>query len=391
MQNPQLASSKDCTGCMACVDVCHHDALEPYLDDDGHVYVKFDTEKCVECHICETVCPITNQIKYSSNKIKNSTPFSVYAKDKKLYDNSTSGGLFAALAKEFIDNGGYVCGVIMIDNQAVHVITNAKADIHKMQGSKYMQSNTKGIYKQINKLLKAGKKVLFSGMGCQCAAICSFFQKSNYIDNLYIIDIICGGVPSASLSRMFIDNNKQYKEIFGFRKKNEYVLSCVKKDNTIDYLYGKKVLPQFGFFSGLTNRYSCGNCQFCGVERMSDMTIGDYWGDKSEIHKSIAIVHSSKGMKLLNESKSLHIDKTNWDFLKYNYRIVIGKTYNNNRWQRNLLPWIFKHLSYQSICQFYGCYFKNPLWLLLYIITKIESKLLCVIIKSRSNRIIKHI
>lgn len=262
MNRPQLASLKTCTGCLACVDSCPKNALLKYTATDGHFYIRCDEEKCILCHKCEKICPVVNQTKYSSNNLQNSHPYSLYTTDDAIYNRSTSGGAFAAIAYNFIKEGGYVCGAILQNNKVVHIISNQLSDIQLMQGSKYMQSDTEGIYKAIRNLLKQKKRILFCGMGCQTAAILSFFKNEKERDYLYTIDMICGGVPSSKLVSQFITYEKQYKYIAGFRKKEKYILSCYDKNNNLIYLENKKTLPLYGFFSDLTKRYSCGNCRF---------------------------------------------------------------------------------------------------------------------------------
>lgn len=392
MNHPNLATYKQCTGCGACVDTCHKLALSISIADDGHMYVLCDDDKCVLCHQCENVCPVVNKLEYASNTKKESVPYSVYCTDNEIYKKSTSGGAFAAMAFQFINEGGYVCGAVFDGNHVKHIVSNQKKDIMRMQGSKYMQSSLLGIYQMIADLLKQGNKVLFCGMGCQSAAIYSYFKKNKNRDLLYIIDMICGGVPSSLLAKNFLENESNFKRIVGYREKGKYILSCLNQNNEIEYLYYRN-LPIVGFGSGLTNRYSCVNCHFCGIERLSDITIGDHWipQKRNNIHKSIAIVHTSKGYDLLQKTATLSKRITDWSFIKYNYRCVIGKTINRYSLRRKLLAWNFKHLSYKTLCGLYGCNLKNPIWLFLKIYSVIIKTLDRLVIKIQLNFILKKI
>lgn len=385
---PYLADNHHCTGCMACVDACAQHTLVKYMGADGLVYVKRNEEQCVGCHKCEKTCPVVNGERYASNELKDSQAYVAYCTEETLYKRSTSGGVFASLAKHIIKKGGYVCGVVMEDNKASHIVTSSLSDIPRMQGSKYIQSDMQGIYRQISELLKAGEMVLFCGMGCQAAGVCAYFKHNRNRQNLYVVDMICGGVPSSHLVDKFLENEKEYTSIVGFRNKGEYVLSCCNQQGELVYLRNKRTLPLMGFFSDLTKRYSCGDCQFAGVERLSDMTIGDYWGSTSERQESVAIVHTEKGRQLLKKLDNVKSYPIDWRFLNHNYRCVVGKSYNNRRLQRIFLPWIFRRLSYTSLCGLYGCTFKNPFWTIVFIYNRIVCKIQRFFIQREKKAII---
>ena len=385
-----LANEKHCTGCCACVDSCSQNALSVYTAEDGHLYVTVDEAKCISCHKCEKICPVTNGIGYSSNVVKGAQPYSVVSTNEDLYAKSTSGGAFAAIATQFIKGGGYVCGAVFEANTVKHIVSNNLDDISRMQGSKYLQSSLEGVYKEISFLLKQGKKVLFCGMGCQGAAMYSYFSNNKNRSLLYIVDMICGGVPSSFLLKKYLENEKRFKQVVGFRKKGRYTLLCQNQKNEIEDLSYCN-LPLMGFFSGLTNRYSCGDCRFCGVERLSDITIGDFWeaAKTAKKQKSVAIVHTSKGDELLHNTQDIIIKTTDWNFIRNNYRCVVGKTMNNYRLQRRLLAWNFKHLSYKTLCGIYGCSTKNPIFIMLKAYNYFYRNMVKVYIKIRLNNIMK--
>lgn len=59
---PKLAKDKYCTGCMACVDACHHNAITAGVRKGGQIYPVLDSSKCVDCRLCENVCPIVKPV-----------------------------------------------------------------------------------------------------------------------------------------------------------------------------------------------------------------------------------------------------------------------------------------------------------------------------------------
>lgn len=357
---PNLADIHSCTGCLACVDSCPRTALASCINEEGHLTYKFDEHCCVECGLCEKICPVVSHFKYGTNKLSDSIPYAAWAKDEDLRRKSTSGGVFAELAKYIISQGGVVIGVSLEQNDIKHIMIEREEDIKRLQGSKYAQSNTSGIFKTVKMALSNGKKVLFSGLGCQVAALLSYLGERKYIGSLYTVDLICGGVPSRFLIDYYLEHNPDVDEIVAFRNKSLYEFSVKDKNGIIKSVpLSARPLPLCGFYTELTNRYSCYDCKFNGAHRMSDITIGDYWGDKSfpDQHKkglSIAVAHSEKGENLLRGA-NLELHKTGWEtFLLNNPRMIDGHKDKSKSKARNNLAVAFGEYSYEKILQVYA-------------------------------------
>jgi len=353
-RSPHLASKNDCTGCMACVDSCKQQAIKSYLDDDGHRYVRVNNDHCIGCLKCEKVC-LGREVFKGSNELTESLPFAAWAIDNSLRSRSTSGGVFAAIATAVIKEGGIVVGASFDGRYAKHVVVEDEYHLCSLQGSKYVQSNTEGIFLAIADHLPK-QKVLFSGVGCQVAAVLSFFSSHPHKDNLYTIDLICGGVPSDVLMEKYFNENKGLDAITSFRSKRHYELKGVV--NGKEQVLGRP-LPIAGFATEMTNRYSCYNCQFAYAHRRSDITIGDLWGkfcSEDERNKgiSLAISHNARGFHLL-EGASIKLTPIKWDsFLRMNARLVIGDTpmtFLRRRLSRNIRTMSYKQFqeAYSSI------------------------------------------
>ena len=367
---PILPDQYHCTGCFSCVDACPQNALNTIVNTEGHFIYSIEKEKCVECHRCEKVCPINkDSFIYGSNDLTMSLPYAAWCLDQELRHDSTSGGVFAALAKKTLDDGGAVIGATLQNNKIRHVFIDKLSDLTKLQGSKYAQSNTKGIYLQTLQQLKKGKTVLFSGTGCQVAGLLSFLPSSLETSNLITVDLVCGGVPSNFLIDTYLSyNNETVKEISGFRNKEKYEFSVVDKGGEKKVVpITARPLPLCGFYTEMTNRYSCYDCQFAYAHRKADLTIGDLWGDKryTEQHIkgiSLVIVHSQKGKKATEESE-LEIHEVEWkDVLPYNPRIAYGKNLLVRTRERKRLSVAFKEDSFQQLLDDYAndASFKRP-------------------------------
>ena len=188
----KLADRLLCTGCSACHDVCERDAITMVADGEGFLYPKVDSARCVECGRCADVCSALQQ-----NASRH--PLSVWAakaKDDGLRLASSSGGVFSLLARRILAGGGRVYGAAFdrTDWSVHHIGINDENGLDELRGSKYLQSRTQGVYRQVKRDLESGSHVLFSGTPCQVAALRHYLGRN--WDNLFLVDVVCHGVPS---------------------------------------------------------------------------------------------------------------------------------------------------------------------------------------------------
>ena len=180
-----------CCGCAACVQRCPKQCIILHEDHEGFLYPKVDTDNCIDCALCEKVCPILNE---GSNR----KPLKVYAainKDEKIRLESSSGGIFTLLAEQTIGEDGVVFGARFDENWQVRLdYTETIEGIAVFRGSKYVQARTENTYQQAEFFLREGRKVLFAGTPCQIAGLKKFLRKE--YDNLLAVDFVCHGVPS---------------------------------------------------------------------------------------------------------------------------------------------------------------------------------------------------
>lgn len=359
MNHPQLADSNHCTGCMACADSCVQKAISCVLNDEGHYSYKVDDGKCVLCHRCEKVCPIVGKMLYGTNNIKASQPYAAWATNDKLREQATSGGVFPAIAKSILEQGGVVFGAVQEQFYVHHEGIECEDEIYKLQGSKYTQSNTDGIFLKVEESLNKGRKVLFTGVGCQVAALLSFLNGNKNLENFLTIDLICGGVPSSFLIKKFAEEFEDKVDgIASFRTKSKYELTVIDKSGNRRIVPSvERPLPLTGFTTGATERYICYECPFAKGHRMSDITIGDYWGNTKYPEQnakgvSVAIVHTDKGKQALRDS-DLEIHEIGWrDFLYRNPRAVYGESAVPKA-RRNLSK-AFASYSYERLLEDYA-------------------------------------
>lgn len=357
---PRLADIKTCTGCLVCVDTCPRKALLSCFNHEGHLFYSINEALCIDCGLCEKKCPVVSGYKYGKNVLNESLPYAAWSNDEQLRVKSTSGGIFASLAKYIIEHGGLAIGAQLLNNEVRHIQIDCIDDIYKLQGSKYAQSNTDGIYKVVISRLKEGRDVLFSGLGCQIAGLLSYIGNIQYSGKLYTVDLICGGVPSHFIIDKYLENNSEVKEIVAFRNKGRYEFSIVDKNDRVRVVPIKeRPFPLCGFYTELTHRYSCYNCRFNGAHRKSDITIGDYWGDTEYCDEhskgvSVAVAHSLNGNELLKNSE-ITLHRIGWkNFLAHNPRMIDGVKTKYKSKERKQLAVAFSSRSYDDLLRMYA-------------------------------------
>ena len=103
-----INDKEQCCGCNACGDVCAKGAITFRTDGEGIWYPHVDRERCVGCGLCEKVCPIINIGSLKHNDLEKPECYAAEHKNLEAVFDSTSGGLFSALADCMYSQGGYV-------------------------------------------------------------------------------------------------------------------------------------------------------------------------------------------------------------------------------------------------------------------------------------------
>ncbi len=303
-----------CVGCHACEQACPVTCIEFKENQEGFCYPAIKKDKCIDCNKCANICPVLNKPKV--NKIKQVYAGWVLKQD--IIKKSSSGGVFASFAQSVLSENGKVYGCAYDDKlNPRHIGIDDISELFKLQGSKYAESDIGNIYSEIEKQLKKGEKVLFSGTPCQCAGLRGYLGKE--YDNLIVIDIICHGVPSRKLFKSyirFLECKKRGRLVsFDFRNKDKhgwsltYKYKIVKRKRIKEY-QGIASLSSYyyGFLAGFMYRQSCYQCPFANPNRISDITLGDYWGiekidpDNNNYQGvSAIIVNTETGKRLLEK------------------------------------------------------------------------------------------
>lgn len=320
-----IEDKKKCCGCSACYNVCPVGAIKMQEDEYGYIYPEINHDKCINCGLCKKTCVYQNKEKKLYTPTKT---YAAFSNNNDLISKSASGGIFASLAVNVLEDCGIVYGSAMeyIDNKlkVKHIRVDNKEDLIKLQGSKYVQSDMKETFPLIKYDLENGKTVLFSGTPCQVHSLKSYLKFKEY-KNLFTIDIICHGVPNNKMFNDYIKllENKYSGKIidFKFRDKSKrwgrFLVSLTIKDDNKVY---KEYIDAFNssyyqlFLDSEIYRENCYECPYARKERIGDITIGDFWdielehpeyikNKKIEIDKGISciIVNSDNGNELMDK------------------------------------------------------------------------------------------
>ena len=308
----RIKNKQDCCGCNACVVICPEKCIVMKEDHEGFLYPEVQLEKCTDCGLCERICPILKMLPLPDDRSKSPQVFAAWNTNEKTRLDSTSGGIFSALAEKMLELNGFVAGAIYSeDHTVVHIITNDENRLNEIRGSKYHQSCMGDVYVKIKQILNDGKKVLICAAPCQIRALYSFIGKDT--ENLITCDFICRGVSSPKVFLKYI-NMLELK--YGARAKKitfkNKTYGWHRFATKIDFDNGKTYIKdryQDSFMRGYLDsnifvRPSCSECRFKGLPRQADITLGDFWGIEkiqtemdNDCGTSLVMLNSKKGIE----------------------------------------------------------------------------------------------
>ena len=309
----------NCSGCKACSNICPVKAITYAYDEEGFYYPTVDRSICINCGRCDSVCPYNDKNHGVSelNLREVSIYYAAQLKNTQELHCVSSGGAFQALAQTVIKEGGIVYGVAQenVDN-IFHIRVSNQSDLKRTRRSKYFQSDIGECLQGVQKDLKEGKIVLFSGTGCQIAGLNRFLN--NRYESLYTCEVVCHGIPSKKVWQIYRKEKeerekKKIKEIV-FRDKsagwsnNQYKITY--EDGSVEFERSSKQLFHAGYLKGLFYRPSCGKCPFASMPRTADITLADFWKYKGEMRAgnmgvSLVVINNHHGKELFSRASDL--------------------------------------------------------------------------------------
>lgn len=283
-------------------------------DNEGFLYPIVDAATCVDCRLCENVCPEQNP--GESPAVPKA--YAAKAKDDIVRLSSSSGGIFTLVAEKVLDAGGVVFGCAFNDKlEAEHIFVGDKESLLKLRGSKYIQSRIGNSFSAAEAFLRDGREVLFSGTPCQIAGLKKYLRKE--YDNLLTVEVLCHGIPSSAVWRNYIKERFPGAQMISFRAKTEgwknFHFEINGGDHTECFTDNEYMRL---FLDNVILRPSCYSCKFKSGKSGSDITLGDFWGIENVLPEfdddngcSVVLVNSGKGGKALD---GLDIEMVEVDF-----------------------------------------------------------------------------
>lgn len=322
-----FSSPSECCGCGACAAACPVQAISFFEDEFGYRYPRIDESVCIRCGRCKQVCGYQRAFVSESN----GNTYAAATTEPEI-NQSASGGIFGALARAMLTQGGVVAGC-KYENcdgllYACHQVIDDASELPALLGSKYVQSETGDVYPRIRKILVDGGDVLFSGTPCQIAGLRGYLgEKLWNSEHLLTIDLVCHGVPNQEMLRGYLSEIQEdyprdaYVIDAQFRPKNDgwedsRQLKLVFSDASTKSIRSDNSSYYDAFFNLKTIRESCYSCPFAGRQRPADLTMGDFWGIEKQCPElledaggpfslfsgvSCLLVNSECGMKWLEK------------------------------------------------------------------------------------------
>lgn len=342
----EICDYRECTGCTACASICRHGAIVMTEDAEGFLRPVIDSALCVDCGLCKRVCPINDD---NCGKEIRSTIIAK-SKDRQTLLTSSSGGIFTELCKAWSKDKDtyYIYGAALIDGVVKHIGINNIKDAYVFKGSKYVQSDVRYIFPEIQQKLKGGEHVLFSGTPCQVAGLKDFLIKD--YDNLFCVDFVCHGVPSPKVFenyQKYLENKykSRIRNLFFGRKLNGWINRYFYVEFENNRVYKNFSITNDDpymtlYFSHYSIRPSCEVCHFTTTRRNGDVTLSDAWGVE-KLHPefdfadgaSMVMCSTDKGAGLVDSIKDniCYFEDSVDRYLMYNPQLARPVKFASNR------------------------------------------------------------
>lgn len=323
-ENIQICDLKQCCNCGCCKEVCPKNAISLIENDFGEIVPEINEKLCIECGLCVRKCIVNYNPLFRDPRVV----YAAYALNSKIHSTSASGGIASVFYRHYLKNADIAYGAVELKNHDIKI--QRIKDIGEVQGSKYVKSACDECFPDIRAHLNRREKVLFVGLPCQVAALLSYLGESHPF--LITVDLICHGAPPMKYYKEYVElfhHKFEFDRTF-FRDNGQFVFGLKRQKETVYKIPSYRDLYFHAFLSSLTYCSGCYSCKFAQISRISDLTIGDFWGiEQTEKWNgktgkvSAILVNTEKGQKLVNScTDELYIEEQSLEaVMKYNAQL----------------------------------------------------------------------
>lgn len=339
------------------MSVCPQHCITMLEDREGFPYPVTDSGICINCDACNKVCPVIKLNGHKRESYTSSTKaYASAVTDENILLNSSSGGLFSAIATSFINDGGVVYGAAWVNGEIHHIAVESVDELAKLRRSKYAQSSLDDSFLEIRDYLKAGRKVLFSGTPCQIAGLRAFLHKD--YENLFNVEVACHGAPSPKVLRKYMQVlREQYGDDvqLNFRSKPEgwkkYRITAFTGSKHHFYEGQKENLYMKGFLRELYSRPICHECPFKAGASGADITLADFWGVENVLPDfpsyngvSLVLTHTKNSERVIQNLQGVIIKEVDLErAIRLNGALIHSEKPHPER------AYFFKHIDEKPI------------------------------------------
>lgn len=305
----RIASKDKCTGCAVCSYVCPKSCIKMIEQGFDGLLPVLDTNDCINCGRCTSVCPVKTPIKKQSQI----EVFASWHSNVDMRRKCASSGTVSAMYHEALVQGWHIVGAVSVNALDVEMtLCNNSNSIQDFSSSKYIFSNCEKLYPQLKRTLDDGRKVLFIGLPCQVAAIHNLFKNKR--EQMILVDLVCHGTNAKKFLQQHVARiesltKSQVNKVI-FREGKDFLIKMLDKNGNVIYSESSwyKDMYQYGYHRGLFYRKNCYQCNYASSDRISDITLKDYWGlgecgpiDYPKERVSAVLVNTDRGLSFFNK------------------------------------------------------------------------------------------
>lgn len=304
-----ICDKDSCLSCHCCENICPMKCISMKSDEYGMLYAHVDESKCIKCNKCINTCPQNNESDFNTPK----KVYACYSLDKEDRASSASGGMASVFYQRIISQSGVAFGTKFQNNLEVNIVpAETIEETASFKTSKYVQASVGKSYSLVKSYLKDDRKVLYIGTPCQIDGLLNFLGKLSSNDNLVTVDLICHGTPPIKYLQEYAFGINKEADRVSFRGKDNFIFNLYKEEQLLYSKSSKKDLYFAGFMATLNYKKACYQCKYAQEKRVSDITIGDFWGlgvkvpfEQDAYKVSLALINTAKGISFFDSCRDL--------------------------------------------------------------------------------------